>query len=301
VAQHNVSADVSKDQGNPTAPAPHDDEVGRGEALRKEARRGESRRGGAGTPRVAKARQFVTKTIQVLGELLITAGVILLLFVAWQLWWTNVEADARQNEVIKKFVDDFAAPVQPSVPAAPGAEAPVDYGPAPVPAAPGHGGTIGIVYIPRFGPNYTRPIIQGTSPDIIDTLGLGHYADTAMPGAPGNFAVAGHRQTHGAVLDNIHQLVPGDRIYIQTKDGYYTYVFRNNQIVLPSRTDVLLPVPTQPGAVPSESYFTMTSCNPRFGAQERIIAYSLLERWQPLSAGPPSEIAQQVSQATGKG
>jgi sortase A len=177
----------------------------------------------------------------------------------------------------------------------------VDYGAPVVSAAPGHAGTIGIMYIPRFGPNYTRPIVQGTTGDVLDTLGLGHYSNTAMPGAVGNFAVAGHRQTHGAVLDNIHTLVPGDRIYVQTRDGYYVYVFRNNQIVLPSQTDVLEPVPTQPGATPTESFLTMTSCNPRFGSQERIIAYALLESWQPASAGPPAEIAAQVAAAIGKG
>lgn len=245
----------------------------------------------------SRAARVIGKLVQILGELLITAGVILLLFVGWELWWTNVQADAKQNEVIKNFAQDFAGPVE----APPTSPAPVDYGPTPVATAPPHGGTIGIMYIPRFGPHYTRPIIEGTTSDIIDSLGLGHYGTTTMPGAPGNFAVAGHRQTHGAVLDNIHLLVPGDRIYIQTKDGYYTYVFRNNQIVLPTRLDVLLPVPTQPGATPTESYLTMTSCNPRFGAQERIIAYSLLERWQPISAGPPAEIAAQVAAANGKG
>jgi sortase A len=250
--------------------------------------------------------ELFRKIIQVVGELLITAGLVLLLFVAWELWWTNVQADAKQSEVIKDFTQDFNGPLAPTAPA-PSATtgtapaAPVDYGPPPVAAPPPHGGTIGIMYIPRFGKDYTRPIIQGTSADVLDSLGLGHYPDTTMPGAPGNFAVAGHRQTHGAVLDNIHQLVPGDRIYIQTKDAYYTYVFRNNQVVLPSRTDVLLPVPTLPGATPTESYLTMTSCNPRFGAQERIIAYSLLARWQPISAGPPAEIAAQVSAAHGKG
>ncbi|MDQ0771273.1 sortase A [Pseudarthrobacter defluvii] len=241
-------------------------------------------------------------TIQVLGELLITAGIILLLFVAWQLWWTNVESDAKQSQVIKEFAKDLGgeapapAATAPSAPAA-GVE---DFGKPVVGAAPGHAGTIGIIYIPRFGPTYTRPIVQGTSQDVLDTLGLGHYSNTAMPGAVGNFAVAGHRQTHGAVLDNIHTLVPGDKIYVQTKDGYYVYVFRNNQIVMPSRTDVLEPVPTQPGAAPTESYLTMTSCNPRFGAEERIIAYALLDSWRPASAGPPAEIAAQVAAATGR-
>ena len=72
---------------------------------------------------------------------------------------------------------------------------------------------------------------------MLDTLGIGHYQGTAMPGAAGNFAVAGHRQTHDAVLDHVDALVPGDRIYVQTREGYYVYVFRNSQTGLPSRTD----------------------------------------------------------------
>ena len=251
----------------------------------------------------ARGGGVLRKLVQIAGELLITVGVVLLLFVAWQLWWTNVESDARQTETIRNFAQELGSSEGPvaSEPAGGTPSAPTDYGPPKVAEAPGHGGTIGIMYIPRFGADYTRPIVQGTSTDVLDTLGLGHYSDTAMPGATGNFAVAGHRQTHGAVLDNIHTLVPGDRIYVQTKDGFYVYVFRNNQIVLPSATDVLLPVPTQPAARPTEAYLTMTSCNPRFGSQERIIAYSLLDHWQPASAGPPAEIAAQVAKALGKG
>jgi sortase A len=250
----------------------------------------------------APRRALLRGTIQLLGELLITAGVILLLFVAWQLWWTNVESDARQSQVIKEFAQDLGTAAPAPAPTAPAAApaAGEDFGKPVVGTAPGHAGTIGIMYIPRFGPGYTRPIVEGTSQDVLDTLGLGHYGNTAMPGAVGNFAVAGHRQTHGAVLDNIHTLVPGDKIYVQTKDGYYVYVFRNNQIVMPSRTDVLEPVPTQPGATPTESYLTMTSCNPRFGAEERIIAYALLDSWRPAAAGPPAEIAAQVAAATGR-
>nr|WP_314323844.1 class E sortase [Paenarthrobacter ilicis] len=238
----------------------------------------------------------IRKIIQVFGELFITAGVILLLFVGWELWWTNVQADAAQTEVVQNFAQEFTGPLAPMSPADPSTT-----GQPVVGQAPGYGKTLGIMYVPRFGPDYTRPIIDGTDSAVLDTLGLGHYENTSMPGAVGNFAVAGHRQTHGAVLDNIHTLVPGDKIYVQTADGYYTYVFRNNQIVTPDRSDVLMPVPTQPGVQPKDSILTMTSCNPRFGSQERIIAYSLLESWQPASAGPPSDIAAQVAKASGKG
>lgn len=241
--------------------------------------------------------------VQVCGELLITAGVILLLFVAWELWWTNIEANAKQQEVVESLAESFDLPVVPPAGSGDGAQET-----APAPAQPEDEGVeppvmgsvpvgepIGIMYVPRFGDNYTRPIVSGVGAPVLDNLGLGHYPETAMPGAVGNFALAGHRQTHGEVLDAIHTLVPGDKLYVQTADGFYTYVFRNKQIVLPNRADVLLPVPTQPGAEPTERIMTLTSCNPRFGAQERIIAYSVMESWRPLSAGPPAAIADQVA------
>ncbi|BCW56676.1 sortase A [Paenarthrobacter nicotinovorans] len=255
------------------------------------------RRGQEQAPRKRlRASDVVRIFSRILGELLITGGVVLLLFVGWQLWWTNVEANAKQTQAIQEFSHQLTGPVAPAE-----SVNPADFGDPVIGTAPGNGQTIGIMYIPRFGADYTRPIIEGTGADVLDTLGLGHYGSTSMPGSIGNFAVAGHRQTHGAVLDSIHTLVPGDKIYVQTVDGYYTYVFRNNQIVLPNRTDVLLPVPTQPGVAPEERILTMTSCNPRFGSQERIIAYSVMEGWQPASAGPPSEIAAQVAKAQGKG
>ena len=234
---------------------------------------------------------FFRTLLQVIGELLITAGIILLLFVVWQLWWTNIAAASAQQHAVSEFAKESQGPVVPLSP-----ESPTAFGPPEVMSGPLAAGTVfGIAYIPRFGETYNRPLVEGVAPAQLDTLGLGRYDTPTLPGGVGNFAVAGHRQTHGAVLDAIHTLVPGDRIYIQTKDGYYTYVFRNNQIVMPSRVDVLLPVPTQPDAAPTERFLTMTSCNPRFGAEERIIAYSVLESWQPASAGPPAAIAGQVA------
>ncbi|MHA7272364.1 class E sortase [Arthrobacter sp. TMT4-20] len=236
----------------------------------------------------------------VAGEFLMTFGMFAVLFVVWEFWWTGVEADAVQDQAVAQFIQDTRPtsqpPAAPDLGAEPGhSELQEGYGPMQVGEEPAAGETFGIVYIPRFGEDYTRPLAEGTGDDVLDTLGLGRYPSTTMPGEPGNFAVAGHRQTHGAVLDNIHTLVPGDKIYVQTVDGFYTYVYRNTEIVLPDRSDVLLPVPTEPGAIPEESVLTLTSCNPMFGEQERIIAYSTLDSWQPLSAGPPEEIAGQVA------
>lgn len=240
------------------------------------------------------ARVLMSVGVRVLGELLVTAGMILLLFIAWQLWWTNVESDAAQRRVVQDFARQFSASAVQDTRGASSSAVEPEYGPAVVAAEPAVGETIGLLYVPRFGAGYTRPIVQGTGRSVLDSLGIGHYEGTSMPGAEGNFALAGHRQTHGAVLDEIHTLVPGDRLFVQTRDGYYVYRFRNSEIVLPTRTDVLLPVPMQPAASPREGYLTMTSCNPRFGSQERYVAYALLERWQPASAGPPADIAAQV-------
>ena len=233
--------------------------------------------------------------VQVIGELLITAGLVLVLFVVWELWWTNIESDRRQEQAMEELFSGFGTP-----PASAGAAAPENYGdPSVLPVPGAEGDTFAAIYIPRFGPEHARPVTQGVGTEVLDTLGLGHYPETAMPGEVGNFALAGHRQTHGQVLDAVDTLVPGDRIYVQTAEGYYTYVYRNSQIVLPDQVDVLAPVPTQPGTVPSERILTLTTCNPRFGSQERFIAYAVMESWQPASAGPPAEIAAITAAKTG--
>ena len=250
------------------------------------ARHGTPKPAGGAAPK--PARGPLRRAASVGGELLVTAGIIMGLFVVWQLWWTDIEANRSQKEALQGLFQDFELP-----PAGVPAPAPVE---PPVMAEPeGEGTTFAVVYVPRFGADYAVPVSSGVGTTVLDTLGLGHYPGTAMPGDVGNFSLAGHRQSHGKALDAIHTLVPGDRIYVQTKDGYYAYAYRNTQIVLPDRVDVLAAVPTEPSMVPTERFLTLTSCNPRFGSQERIIAYAVMESWQPLAAGPPAEIADVVA------
>lgn len=245
-----------------------------------------------------KAPSSFTRIAQVAGELLMTVGALVLLYLAWELWWTNVESNLQQDQALAEF---FAtAPVVPG----PDQESPADsadsgardFGKPPVLSRDDMAaGTFAVIYIPRFGANYSRPVSGGVEANVLDNLGLGHYPDTSAPGELGNFALAGHRQTRGQVLDQIHTLVPGDKIFVQTTDGYYTYTFRNNQIVLPDRADVLAPVPAQLGAKPEQSVLTLTTCNPRFGSEERFIAYATMDSWRPASEGPPAAIAKEVA------
>ena len=222
-------------------------------------------------------------TVQILGELLITAGFILLLFVAWQLWWTNIAADRSQAQAVDSLVKEFGE-----------SRTVTDWDPKNPPeplAEPAHGQAFGVVYIPRFGEDYQRPAAQGSSNDVIDALGLGHYEGSAMPGGVGNFSLAGHRQTRGKVLNDIDLLQNGDHIYVRTKDGYYTHTVYEQKIVQPHEVDVIEPVPGHPGQSPTERIMTLTTCHPRYGDTERYIVHAKFESWQPASAGAPAEIA----------
>ncbi|WP_257998251.1 class E sortase [Zhihengliuella halotolerans] len=229
--------------------------------------------------------------VGVIGELLITAGVIVLLFVAWELWWTNLEADRNQNDAATNLIESFerpeaiAAPGDPVDPEDQAADDAEQFGPPPA-ATLEDPGTFALMYVPRFGEDWVRPVSSGVGLDVLNNLGIGHYPETQMPGEAGNFAVAAHRQTHGQVFYDIDKLRDGDRVYVQTREGFYQYRYTGTEIVSPSQVDVLAPVPRQPGAEPTSSVLTLTSCHPLFTTRERIIAYAELESFRPAEHGP---------------
>lgn len=221
--------------------------------------------------------------IQIVGESLITVGLILILFVAWQLWWTNIEANKTQNQAVSSLSQEFKQASQAPAPQASTEEPPVTE-------TPEIGSPYGIVYIPRFGETYSRPIAEGTTTTVLDTLGLGHYENTAGPGEVGNFSLAGHRQTNGAVLDLVEEIQHGDRIYVQTQEGFYIYSVYETKIVLPTQVEVIAPNPADPTAEATERILTLTTCHPRYGDTERYIVHAKLEKWQPYAEGVPAEI-----------
>ena len=240
-----------------------------------------------------RPRQSVgSRIIGFFGELLITLGIVLMLYVVWELWWTNIDSAQAQQEVTNNLVENLGEVVIPDI-----SDEDKDFGPAPVTEID-LGETFGIMYFPSWGKSGTyHPVTQGVGDDVIDSLGIGHYPNTQLPGEQGNFAVAAHRQTHGQVFWDIDQLQEGDKIYLQTKEGYYTYSWSKTEIVNPSDGDVLLPVPHQPGAEANASILTMTTCHPKYTTRQRMIAYSELTDWRPLEAGPPSEIRDLVAKA----
>jgi sortase A len=234
--------------------------------------------------------------VGVLGEILITAGVLVLLFIAWQQWFNDIQVSAETRNQASKLSQQFGATTPPSPKPKPAA----GYGEPAVTPVVKQDQAFGVLYVPRFGSDYKVPIAEGTTTTGTLNLGeAGHYDSTQMPGAVGNFAIAGHRTTHGAPFGSIADLRVGDEIYVQTAKGYYTYTFRNLQYVKPTQVQVLQVVPDAPvvSTTSTDRLITLTSCNPKFSAAERIIAYGVFTSWQPLSAGPPAQIASLVGKA----
>jgi sortase A len=246
-------------------------------------------RGGAGAQRTRRrAPRRRVSVVGVLGELLITAGVFVLLFLGWQLWFNDLVVD---NELRDQSLQQSSAWQGNASTAEQGtSEDP------PVHNEPGQVGTVfGLMIIPRFGDSYYKPIAQGTGTvEVLNKGEIGHYPGTAMPGEVGNFAVAAHRTSYGKPFNGIGTLRTGDHIFVETKDGWYQYDFRNLEYVAPTGVGVIAPVPQNDGSTPQDRIMTMTSCNPMFSAAERIIGYSVFAKFFPRADGPPDEIAATV-------
>lgn len=245
-----------------------------------------------------------------------TAGVLVLLFLGWQLWWNDALMARGQTSAAADWSaaatqgaglagpSQGARPGPTSAPSAPSAATPAPSAAAatgspavPVTPAVSEGTSFGVLYVPRFGPRSMRVIAEGVGSSVLNStrLGVGHYPNTTMPGAVGNFAVAAHRSAYGGGLHLIDRLEVGDRIYVQTRLGWYTYVFRNLEYVSPSRVAVLNPTPGSTVSNTTERFITLTTCNPLYSTAERIIAYGVFEHFRPAADGAPVEIFADVA------
>lgn len=243
-------------------------------------------------PLRARRRRRPVTLVTVLGELMLTGGVVVMLFLGWQLWLNNVistnEQVAIADELSQKWATATPTPTDADAPVTP-----VDPGTPVVTAVPQLNTAFANLIVPRLGADYKRPIAEGVGTTVLNStrLGMGHYPGTQLPGELGNFALASHRSAYGGAFHNIHQLVVGDSIFVETADGWYRYVFRSMEYVPASGVGVIMPVPQAPGAAPGESIITLTTCNPFYSSAERIIAYGVFDSWYPRAGGPPDEIA----------
>ncbi|WP_328943715.1 class E sortase [Streptomyces sp. NBC_00250] len=215
------------------------------------------------------------------GELFITFGVVMLLFVTYQLWWTNILAGQETDRAKEQIEDTWANGDAEKDDSKPGA------------FEPGEG--FAIMYIPKL--DVVVPVAEGINKaKVLDKGMVGHYSDgklkTAMPAdKQGNFAVAGHRNTHGEPFRYINQLKPGDPIVVETRNAYYTYEMASIlPQTSPSNVSVIDPVPKGSGFTKAGRFITLTTCTPEFTSTYRMIVWGKLVEERPRSQGKPKAL-----------
>ncbi|PZH06867.1 class E sortase [Streptomyces sp. NTH33] len=268
-------------------------------ARRKAARRRHGRRGAVGEAvpeggspaerpsaplsrvearRQARARRASPGVVasRIIGEVFITTGVVMLLFVTYQLWWTNVRAHAQAGSEANQLQNEWAS----------GKRNPGAF-------EPGQG--FALLHIPKL--DVVVPVAEGISKSkVLDKGMVGHYAEgalnTAMPEAKtGNFGLAGHRNTHGEPFRYINRLSPGDAIVVETQDTYFVYKMASMlPVTPPANTSVLDPVPKGSGFTKPGRYITLTTCTPEFTSKYRLIVWGKMVEERPRSKGKPDAL-----------
>ena len=234
-----------------------------------------------------------SRGLGVVGESLITLGVVVMMFLGWQLWVNDVIIFNSSTVVAEENAKKWTTSKTP-LPTVTDTAAP-DYGPAPVMSKAEIDTVFGNIYIPRFGNDYIKVAAEGVDAEGVLNRGyFGHYPDSNLPGEAGNVAFAVHRAGHGSPFREAPKLRTGDLIVIQTSNGYYSYKVRNTEYVMPSEVSVVSAIPGGGAAVDGQSLLTITTCNPELGNNERLITYAVMVGWQPADAGPPKEIATMV-------
>jgi sortase A len=255
-------------------------------------------RGGSGGPQ-RRRRTFgdrIRTFLRGIGQTFITLGLVLLLLAAYEVWFTDVLNHRTQKDLttaLQKQWDEGDDPTVGAVPTKPGEKV------RSIPLGDG----FALIYIPDFGTDYVFTVVEGTGVDELNN-GPGHYADTPLPGAVGNVAIAGHRVGKGSPFLNLDKLEAGAAIVVRTKSYWYTYRvvgepggnadavsalgFPGREIVDPSDVGVIAPVPDKPGAKPTRRLLTLTTCHPKFTARQRMVIHAELDGAPfPVGKGTP--------------
>lgn len=223
----------------------------------------------AADTRPSGRRPSVVRTVvRTFGELLITGGLVILLFAVYVLYGTGLTTARAQAQLEDQIAQTWSEPApRPAV-----AQEAASEQPAPPPAL---GAPVAVLAVPKLGRDYRHVVVEGTGREELKK-GPGHQPGTAMPGELGNFVLAGHRTTYGAPFGRFDELGVGDEVSVTSQSGSYTYRISQVEVVDPSDTAVMLPVPRQPGAAPTERLLTMITCTPKYSASQRLILTGVL-------------------------
>lgn len=208
------------------------------------------------------------RVVDIFGRVLIGAGVLLLLFTAYQIWGTSYQESRTQSNLRSQLQRESNSDQISHALAEATALDKLPTGPpeaAQRTADPPEGQPIGDIRIPVIGLN--QVVVEGTNtPDL--RKGPGHYTGTPLPGQGGNAAIAGHRTTYGHPFYNLDSVKVGDPIVLTTLQGIFVYDATRSFVVSPSDTDVIKNV--------FADVLTLTTCNPRFSASTRLVVQAKL-------------------------
>jgi sortase A len=227
----------------------------------------------------------LARILGAVGRVFITAGVLILLFVAYQLWGTGIREAQAQRSLTRDFdaqLDEAGIEVPDTDATTTTAPTPTTTEPLPPPPPPNDGSAVAHISIPAIGVD--KVVVQGV--EVADLKkGPGHYPDSPLPGQPGNAAIAGHRTTYGAPFNRIDELGKGDEILVTTLQGSFRYEVREQLIVSPGEVDVLEDF--------GDNRLTLTSCHPKYSASQRIVVVSALVGPAAAAPSPPATTPQE--------
>ena len=213
----------------------------------------------------------LAKVLGAVGRVCITGGVLILLFVVYQLWGTGIREAQAQNKLEDSFAEALedasttttTSTTVPSTSSTSTTEAPPSTVPRidPVP----EGEATGRIRIPAIGVD--KIVVEGVALSDLKK-GPGHYPGSPLPGQEGNAAIAGHRTTYGAPFNRIDELVAGDEIFVETVQGEFRYLVKEQLIVSPTQVEVL--------DDKGDNRLTLTACHPKYSARQRIVVVAEL-------------------------
>jgi sortase A len=212
------------------------------------------------------------------GKFLITVGILILLFVAYQLWGTGIYTARQQNKLENQFeaaLRESGSGTTPTFPVAStrptgtttGTALPVTTTTAP-PIEPPDTDAVARIVFPKLERDYI--VVEGVGLDDLRN-GPGHYPSTPFPGQVGNAAIAGHRTTYGAPFGPLDDLEAGDLIRVRTFQGTFEYTVYDKLIVDPNAVEVLDPDPARAATL------TLTTCDPPYSAAQRLVVKAELK------------------------
>lgn len=215
--------------------------------------------------------EVVRKVAFSIGEVLITIGLVVLMFALYEVYGKTEIVHAHQSQLDQQLTQIWDAPTP----------APHD-GSKPQTAQPLAGSALARLYLPVLNMHWV--VVEGVALSNIE-FAPGHYSGTAMPGHVGNFSIAGHRIP--SIFWNLQELTKGQPIVVQTRDKWYVYTVTSQEVVTPTSINVIAAVPDHIGVAPTKAMMTLTTCNPKWADYQRLVVHAVLTQTSSAKAGPP--------------